>query len=328
MKMSIIIVSYNEKEYLEEAIDSCLNQKSNFSYEIIIGDDGSDDGSIDIIKQYKEKNPNIIRYFVMDRINVNMKEVIPSVRVSNVLKQAFQLASGDYFMAMSGDDLLISDKKIMTQVGFLDNHKQYASCYTDYKKFWKGGKEIICSMRTSISRSSFWSSPYMHISCFVFRRSALNYLLNRFCDDTGLIFSIFLAGKSKHIPLMSFGYRQRDESIMHEADKIELSILELSLYQDILNSNGYKYSSLSRFCKPLRYLFLNRESLSDKKYSKYLSSCSEYKYDLLGKLNRYDELSEKEKMGLARLVRKSILCKKFFGIIRRADVGINLILHN
>lgn len=326
MKLSIIIVSYNEKKYLPAAIESCLKQKSDFDIEIIVGDDGSDDGSIEIINDYREKYKECIKYFVMDRTNA--VNVIPSIRVSNVLKQAFKLAEGEYLMVMSGDDLLINETKIMNQVKFLEKHNQYASCYTDYKKFWGDGREINCIMRSTISRYSFWSSQYMHISCFVFRRSALNHLLNRFCDDTGLIFSIFCAGKSKHIPLMGFGYRQRSESIMHETDKIELSILELALFQDILNYNGYKNSSLSRFCKPLQYLFALRESLSDKKYSKYLSSCSQYKYNLLEKLNCYDSLPEKEKKDLIRLVRKSIFYKNFFGIIRKVDVGINMILRN
>ena len=51
-EISIIIVSYNEIEYIEEAIESCLSQKGINDYEIIIGDDGSTDGSINLINEY------------------------------------------------------------------------------------------------------------------------------------------------------------------------------------------------------------------------------------------------------------------------------------
>ena len=85
MKLSIVIVSYNEKEYLPEAIESCLNQDCDFPFEIIIGDDGSDDGSIELIKQYQSCYPDKIRYFVMDR--PESKDIIPALRVSNVIKR-------------------------------------------------------------------------------------------------------------------------------------------------------------------------------------------------------------------------------------------------
>ena len=53
MKLSIIIVSYNESRFLEKAVGSCLDQDYDDD-EIIIGDDGSDDGSVDIITRDAE----------------------------------------------------------------------------------------------------------------------------------------------------------------------------------------------------------------------------------------------------------------------------------
>ena len=52
MVLSIILVSYNEVSYIREAIESCINQKIDTDFEVIIGDDGSTDGSIDVIKEY------------------------------------------------------------------------------------------------------------------------------------------------------------------------------------------------------------------------------------------------------------------------------------
>jgi len=55
MKVSIIVISYNEKLFLQEAFDSCLSQKLNYDYEIIIGDDGSNGGSIELILEHEKK---------------------------------------------------------------------------------------------------------------------------------------------------------------------------------------------------------------------------------------------------------------------------------
>ena len=76
------MVSYNEAEYLEQAISSCMSQKLD-DYEIVIGDDGSNDGSIDLIKKYAEMYPEIVRYSVSDRTGIgSVKDIIASLRVS------------------------------------------------------------------------------------------------------------------------------------------------------------------------------------------------------------------------------------------------------
>ena len=176
MKLSIIIISYNEEKYIVDAIKSCLNQKCNFDYEIIIGDDGSNDGSIDVIKEYSEKYPDIIKYFIMDRENVS--DVIPSIRVSNVIKRACSIAKGEYITILSGDDLFVNENKFNLQVNFLDNNSKYSSCYTDFKKFWNDGTEENCIYKGSDSRAIFWSGKYVHISCFMFRKDCVNNILN------------------------------------------------------------------------------------------------------------------------------------------------------
>ena len=102
-KFSFIIISYNEKEYLTQAIESCLKQKLR-DFEIIIGDDGSSDGSLELIEKYAAKYPGVIRYFVSERTGVCTKDVIASLRVSAVITRALEMAAGEYCIILSGDD--------------------------------------------------------------------------------------------------------------------------------------------------------------------------------------------------------------------------------
>lgn len=286
MKASVIIISYNEKEYLKNAIESCLNQRFDDSYEVIIGDDGSTDGSIELIKDYQEKYPDIIKTFIMDRdYEEGVSAVIPSLRVSNIIKKAFSIASGEYFTVLSGDDIICDLEKWKKQVDFLDNHENYNACYCDYKKFWNTGKEEVIKSPSGISNIEFWSLYYVHISCFMFRKNVTEYLLDRLCDDTGLIYSILRSGKCGYLPGVMFGYRQREDSIMHEADQFELNIIELLLFQDISNQKHFSMSSLSRFAKPLLYVFRNRKQLKNEKYKKYLLNCEQYSNNYLVLIN-------------------------------------------
>lgn len=112
MYITVVIISYNEKEYLEQAVNSCISQKinDNCKLEIIIGNDGSNDGSIELIENLKKKYPNIINYFANSR---NKEEkYVPSIRVSNVIKKALEISKGDYLQILSCDDILCDDENI------------------------------------------------------------------------------------------------------------------------------------------------------------------------------------------------------------------------
>ncbi|MBO4815559.1 MAG: glycosyltransferase [Clostridia bacterium] len=62
VKLSIIVPVYNVEKYISECLESLVNQTIN-NYEIIVVIDGSQDKSIDIVKEYKERYPNIINFF-------------------------------------------------------------------------------------------------------------------------------------------------------------------------------------------------------------------------------------------------------------------------
>ena len=55
MDISILCITYNHEKYIRKALDGFLMQKGNFEYEILIHDDASTDGTIEILKEYKEK---------------------------------------------------------------------------------------------------------------------------------------------------------------------------------------------------------------------------------------------------------------------------------
>ena len=59
--LSIHCLTYNHEKYIAEAIDSFLMQKTNFKFEILIHDDASTDRTVDIIKKYQQKYPEIIK---------------------------------------------------------------------------------------------------------------------------------------------------------------------------------------------------------------------------------------------------------------------------
>lgn len=273
MKLSVIIISYNEAQYLERAINSCLTQNTSFDFEIIIGDDGSNDKSIDIIKNYVNLYPSKIRYYVMDRTNVDSKEIIPSFRVSDNLKRALTMCNGEYISILSGDDYFCDIKKFQRQVDILDSNRTYIANYSNYKYVYPDEIEKYINIKKT-SNSILWSGFYVHISCFIFRKKIFieDKLLKNFCDDTGLMYSLLCNGKISKDNNTTFCYFQRHNSIMHDSDNLELYLVELLMFEDILTKKmGFYHSSISRFFKPMWVCFYNRKKIIDnQKFDKYL----------------------------------------------------------
>jgi len=96
-QVSIIITSYNQQEYLREAIESAIDQTAA-AFEIIVADDHSTkDGSAETIRKYAAKHPGLVRGIFQEK-NVG----IPKNRNS-----ALQMVKGDYVAILDGDDRLL-----------------------------------------------------------------------------------------------------------------------------------------------------------------------------------------------------------------------------
>ena len=111
MKVSIICTNYNKGDWVREAIDSFLNQKTNFGFEIIIIDDASTDHSYEIIQEYQNKFPEKVRTF---RNEVNLG-------ITRTWKKVCQEAKGQYIARCDSDDFWTDPLKLQKQVDLLDS---------------------------------------------------------------------------------------------------------------------------------------------------------------------------------------------------------------
>lgn len=110
MKVSIICTNYNKGDWVREAMDSFLNQKTNFDFEIIIIDDASTDHSYEIIQEYQKKFPEKVRTF---RNEVNLG-------ITRTWKKVCQEAKGQYIARCDSDDFWTDPLKLQKQVDLLD----------------------------------------------------------------------------------------------------------------------------------------------------------------------------------------------------------------
>lgn len=119
--VSIAMMTYYHEQYVSRAIESVLAQKTNYTYEIIVSDDCSQDRTREILKEYRDRYPDIIK------LNFNKN----NLGISNNNYQTRLLCTGRYIATLSGDDYWIDINKLQSQVDFLDSHPDYyavASC--------------------------------------------------------------------------------------------------------------------------------------------------------------------------------------------------------
>lgn len=110
MKVSIICTNYNKGDWVREAMDSFLNQRTNFDFEIIIIDDASTDHSYEIIQDYQNRFPEKVRTF---RNEVNLG-------ITRTWKKICQEAKGQYIARCDSDDFWTDPLKLQKQVDLLD----------------------------------------------------------------------------------------------------------------------------------------------------------------------------------------------------------------
>ncbi|MBA3758513.1 glycosyltransferase [Candidatus Saccharibacteria bacterium] len=117
--VSIVSVTYNQEKYVKAALDSFLMQQVNFAFEIIIADDCSADKTPDIIREYAEKNPDIIKPILRKH----------NLGVAGNFLATLKEARGKYIALCEGDDFWTDASKLQKQVDFLESNPDYSICF-------------------------------------------------------------------------------------------------------------------------------------------------------------------------------------------------------
>lgn len=98
--VSVVIATYNHADFINETVESALAQETTFPYEIVIGDDGSTDGTRDILKQFQLEHPDCIKLVFNDSNLWVTKNYI------NAIKEA----RGTFISTFDGDDIMLPTK--------------------------------------------------------------------------------------------------------------------------------------------------------------------------------------------------------------------------
>lgn len=151
IKVSVTLLSYKHAKYIRQCLDSILAQKVNFKYEIIVGDDCSEDGTKEILLEYKEKYPDI---FVLV---LNEKNLGATRNAYNIAK----LCRGEYISGGESDDYWIDENRMQKEADFLDAHPEYVAVYTNFVNVDSNGEKPYISMLSWQVNKKYTLRSYM-----------------------------------------------------------------------------------------------------------------------------------------------------------------------
>ncbi|PSW30357.1 glycosyl transferase [Photobacterium phosphoreum] len=231
--ISCVCVSFNQKDYIRDTIDSFLAQKTEYRFEIIIHDDASTDGTRDILLDYEQKYPSIIKLIIQDENQYSKGRRITSIAVS--------YASGEYIALCEGDDFWIDKQKLQKQIKiFIDDQnvslvhtgaldlvqktgdvtesKIPSSCNTTESLFKENRIRTLTTMFSKKIYEKFHDENKVELNKWLLG----DWPLWIYCSLNGKI--IFLDNQTSV-------YRILEESASHSKDRVKIIKFSLSTYQ-------------------------------------------------------------------------------------------------
>lgn len=144
--VSILCLSFNQAHYIHQCLDGFVMQKTAFPFEAIIHDDASKDGTAEIIQEYAENYPQIIKP-IFEKENQYTK-----IGFSGIGELMSEKAQGKYIAFCEGDDYWIDPYKLQKQVNYMEMHPECVMCYSKAQKF---NQNISCIISEYGDLSSF-----------------------------------------------------------------------------------------------------------------------------------------------------------------------------
>jgi len=210
--ISVVIPSYNQSEYLEDAIESVYNQIMP-PLEILVVDDGSSDDSLEVARRYEFKEFPGIESPV--RVISQVNKGLPSARNTGIMN-----AQGDYIQFLDADDMLKENAIARINQEIMSTNADIVA--PSFKEFGKSDREIILGGFTMDDLKV--ANRIGYFSCV--RKSALlevggyNPKMKWGWEDWDLWFDLWKRGKTiAVIQEVLVMYRVKEKSMIYESNK-------------------------------------------------------------------------------------------------------------
>ncbi|WP_439474753.1 glycosyltransferase family 2 protein [Algoriphagus formosus] len=225
--VSVCVPTFQHAKYIKQCLETIIGQKTSFSYEILIGEDASTDGTREICKSIAEKNQDKVRLFLRDA-NEKWTRDGKKVGRKNHL-ELYQSARGKFICICDGDDYWMNENKLQYQVDLMEEHPDASICIG---KTYKENTQPPFSPKWPdqvkiLSDKDLTLTFYMgHVSSWMLRNHMHEFVKNKAaqtCPGLDLVLFNFYKRKGCVIqcPQMLSFYRFNKQGSLRKLSKVE-----------------------------------------------------------------------------------------------------------
>ena len=240
--VSIVIITYNQEEFIEAAILGVLSQVINFPVEVIIADDCSIDKTEEIVLKYVNGQNNFfqINYY---KHQINKGPTLNAIWAHSKVK-------GKYVAICEGDDYWTDTYKLVKQVNFLEQNIDFSFCFhsVEIQNSLKKYKYLYPKPPKSIlSFKDILYNHYIPTCSLLYRRELLPIPFPKWMYSVGMTdipIELFLSnnGKAYYFEKSMAVYRINRGGLTHNISHIKNGRKSYDyLYSNLRNHFGYKY---------------------------------------------------------------------------------------
>jgi glycosyltransferase involved in cell wall biosynthesis len=230
------MITYNHEGFIAQAIEGVLMQETSFTFELVIGEDCSVDGTATIVREYAQKYPGIIKA----RYNVSNLGMM-----TNVVK-TLKECTGKYIALCEGDDYWTDPYKLQKQVDALEVCEDYKFCFTSVEIL---KKKVTHLVRPDFTNYFFCIEDFilnqqlLGTASFVFRNiNEIPLWFNKLiCADKFFTFYFASKGEAIYLDTSTAVYRDHGDgahSKLNDSEKVNTVIHDFKIIDKALN---FKY---------------------------------------------------------------------------------------
>lgn len=286
-KVSFCVIAYNQVNEIDQVLRSIFEQDLVCDYEVIVSDDGSNDGTVDKIKEWQARHPDKLKLYIQSREPYDTTPIM--TRISNSIRCALDNMSGDYFCLFDGDDYCKYKNFASDAVSIMENNNSVNTVLFDFeyrfpdrieKAFYKDVQEGITD------KKKFFSKNYAHSGAIMFRNKLTKENIETltsipFVIDNTIVPFMLEFGMLYYLPKVAYSYRVSGGNWdkRTNADKAVFSVLIEGMIAKI--APEFRVAFRSRNRSHFAYVFKHKKDLkkniADDLFKEY--SCIAYKYD-------------------------------------------------
>lgn len=245
--------AYNHEPYIRDALDGFIMQKTDFPFVVIVHDDASTDKTVEIIKKYAAKYPNIILP-IYEKENQYSKK---NGCLGPILRSALHDTGAKYIAICEGDDYWIDTYKLQKQINFLESHPNIIYTCHRYKEQYNNKPDLTIASNPYLDKFTsaegfefdlqyvFKTDWVAKTLTSVYRAECLYFDELRGCPyyrDIHNIYQILSRGNGYCFQFVGGVYRKQETGTWSQSDQLKKAYIEVKTWESIYDKIPSKFN--------------------------------------------------------------------------------------